>query len=101
MPRFFCEFEWYPVKAQTNFNKHGLDFERAAAVFMDPLALTIPDEEHSEIEVRWITPGRDATNQYVLVVRTFEALTDDRARIRLISARRPKKAEVRNYEEKR
>jgi hypothetical protein len=23
-----------------------LDFERAAAVFLDPLAVTIPDEEH-------------------------------------------------------
>lgn len=101
MARFFYEFEWDPVKAQSNFNKHGLDFERAAAVFMDPLALTIPDEDHSEIEARWITLGKDATNQYVLVVHTFEALTDDRARIRLISARRPTRAEVSDYEEQR
>jgi hypothetical protein len=59
MAAFLYEFEWDPVKAQTNFNKHGSDFQRAAAVFMDPLALTIPDEEHSETEARWIALGKD------------------------------------------
>lgn len=101
MARFLYEFEWDPVKAQTNFKKHGLDFERAATVFLDPLALTIPDDEHSEGETRWITLGRDATDRYVLLVHTFETMTDERARIRLISARRPTKAEIRNYEEQR
>jgi uncharacterized protein len=99
MAGFLYEFEWDPLKARANFNKHGSDFERAATVFLDPLALTIRDEEHSETEARWITLGKDATDHYVLVVHTFEALTDDRVRIRLISARRPTKAEVRNYEE--
>ena len=49
-------------------------FERATHVFRDPLALSIPDEEHSETEVRWITLGRDASGRYVLVVHTFEQL---------------------------
>jgi uncharacterized DUF497 family protein len=98
MAAFLYEFEWDPVKAQTNFNQHAVDFERAATVFLDPLAITIPDEEHSETEARWITLGKDATDRYVLVVHTFE-LTNDRARIRLISARRPTKVEVRDYEE--
>jgi uncharacterized protein len=101
MAAFLYEFEWDPVKAHANFSKHGLDFERAASVFLDPLALTIPDEGHSEAEARWITLGKDATAQYVLVVHTFESLTNDRARIRLISARRPTKAEVHSYEEQR
>ena len=101
MAAFLYEYEWDPVKAQINFDKHGLDFERAATVFLDPLALTIPDEEHSETEARWITLGKDATARYVLVVHTFEGLADDRGRIRLISARRPTKAEVHNYEEQR
>jgi uncharacterized DUF497 family protein len=101
MAAFLYEFEWGPVKAQTNFNKHGLDFQRAATVFMDPLALTIPDEDHSETEVRWITLGKDRTGRHVTVVHTFEPLTDDRVRIRLISARRPTKAEVHDYEEQR
>jgi uncharacterized DUF497 family protein len=75
MAAFLYEFEWDPVKAHANFSKHGLDFERAASVFLDPLALTIPDEGHSEAEARWITLGKDATAHYVLVVHTFESLT--------------------------
>jgi uncharacterized DUF497 family protein len=47
MAGFLYEFDWDPVKAQINFGKHGVDFERAATVFLDPLAVTIPDEEHS------------------------------------------------------
>jgi len=50
MAAFLYEFEWDPVKATTNLNKHGLDFERAGTVFLDPLAVTIPDDEHSEAE---------------------------------------------------
>jgi uncharacterized DUF497 family protein len=56
MPAFLYEFEWDPVKAIANLDKHGLDFERAATVFLDPLSVTIPDEEHSEAEtdgLRW------------------------------------------------
>ncbi len=48
MPGFAYDFEWDPVKAQTNLSKHGTDFEQATTVFRDPLALTIPDEPHSE-----------------------------------------------------
>jgi len=101
MAAFLYEFEWDPVKAQANFSKHGLDFRQAATVFMGPLALTIPDEEHSETEARWITLGKDRMGRYVTVVHTFESLADDRARVRLISARRPTKSEVHDYEEQR
>jgi uncharacterized DUF497 family protein len=41
MAAFLYEFDWDPVKAQANFSKHGLDFERAATVFLDPFAVTI------------------------------------------------------------
>jgi hypothetical protein len=44
MAPFLFEVEWDPAKARTNFGKHGLDFERAAEVFRDPLALTTPDD---------------------------------------------------------
>jgi uncharacterized DUF497 family protein len=87
------------VKAKANFRNHGVDFERASQVFRDPLALTIPDEEHSDNEVRWITLGKDLTAGYVLVVHTFEQLGNERGRIRMISARQPTRAEVRAYEE--
>jgi hypothetical protein len=51
MAAVLYEFEWDPAKASANLNKHGLDFERAATVFLDPLAISIPDEQHSEKEV--------------------------------------------------
>jgi uncharacterized DUF497 family protein len=101
MAAFLHEFEWDPAKAQTNLAKHGLDFERAATVFLDPLALTIPDDQHAETEPRWITMGKDATNRYVVVVHTFELSTPERGRVRIISARRPTRPEIRNYEEQR
>ncbi len=99
MAAFLYEFEWDPAKARTNLSGHGVDFERAAEVFRDPLALTIPDDEHSFTEVRWITMGKDTRGQSVLVVHTFEQLDDKTARIRLISARRPTRAEAVDYEE--
>jgi uncharacterized DUF497 family protein len=101
MPAYLYQFEWDPDKAKINFNKHGVHFEQAAQVFRDPLALTIPDEEHSETEVRWITLGVDASGRHVLVVHTFEQVTDELGRIRLISARPPTRAELFAYEEHR
>ena len=99
MAAFLYEFEWDPAKASANLKKHGLDFERAATVFLDPLAVTIPDEQHSESEIRWITLGTDAGGQYALLIHTFEWLAEERGRVRLISARRPTKAEIRDYQE--
>ena len=87
MATFLYQFEWDPAKASTNLSKHGLDFERAATVFLD------------RSRVRWITMGKDAGGQYALVIHTFEWLADERGRVRLISARRPTKAEIRAYEE--
>ena len=43
-------FEWDPVKAKENLRKHGTSFEDAAELFLDPFAVSILDEEHSEEE---------------------------------------------------
>jgi uncharacterized protein len=101
MASFLYEFEWDPAKANANRNKHGVDFEQAAQIFRDPLAVTIPDDEHSETEARWITLGKDMAGRYILLVHTFQQLTNESARVRLISARPPTSAEVRAYEEER
>jgi uncharacterized DUF497 family protein len=100
MTAFRYEFEWDLDKAKANFRKHGVWFDRASEVFRDPLALSVLDEEHSETEVRWVTLGRDASGHYVLLVHTF-IQSDQVGRIRLISGRRPTKAEIRSYEEER
>ena len=68
---------------------------------MDPMALTIPDDENSETEARWNKLRREATANDALVVHTLKRSDDDRVRIRLISARRPTKAEIHDYEEQR
>jgi uncharacterized protein len=53
------------AKARVNRAKHGVDFEEAATVFLDPLLLVLADLEHSEEEERWkigkaIAAGRDS-----------------------------------------
>jgi uncharacterized DUF497 family protein len=99
MAVFVYDFEWDPAKAASNLVKHGVSFELAIEVFRDPLALTIPDEEHSFGEFRWITLGKDARSQSILVVHTFEQPEESMARIRIISARRPSRSEILAYEE--
>lgn len=101
MAAFLLKFEWDPVKARANFTKHGVDFERAAEVFRDPLALTISDDEHSHIETRWITMGKDTRGQSMVVVHTYDEIDSEIGRIRIISARRPTRAEMRDYKEQR
>ena len=62
--------EWDPNKAASNLDKHGVSFEEASTVFFDPLALTIPDPEHSFDEDRFITMGLSASAQLLVVVHT-------------------------------
>jgi len=52
-------FEWDPVKARSNADKHGVTFEQATGVFKDPMALSKFDEDSSSSdEDRWITLGQ-------------------------------------------
>ena len=37
-------YEWDAAKASANIRKHGVSFEEAASVFLDPSALTARDE---------------------------------------------------------
>jgi uncharacterized DUF497 family protein len=98
--RFQYEFEWDPIKAQQNLRKHRVAFERAATIFVDPDALSELDNEESEGEERWITLGLDRTGVLLAVCHTFCKESAASARIRLISARKPTKNEVKQYERK-
>jgi uncharacterized DUF497 family protein len=49
------DFEWNPAKALANVGKHGVTFDEAATVLLDPLALTVYDITHSRHEDRWFT----------------------------------------------
>jgi len=46
------EFTWDVRKARSNFDKHGVSFEEAEGVFVDPLKMTQSDVEHSDFSFR-------------------------------------------------
>jgi uncharacterized DUF497 family protein len=50
-------FEWNAGKAAANRRKHGVLFEEASTVFLDPLAMMFSDPDHSPEEHREITIG--------------------------------------------
>lgn len=92
------EFEWDPTKAASNLRKHGIDFDLAATVFQDPLALSIRDEEHSAFEERWVTMGWDRERRLLVVSHTDTPAAGDNTPVRIISARRATPRERRQYE---
>lgn len=94
---FQHRFEWNPAKAKQNVKKHGVAFERAATIFLDPNALSEFDEEHSKDEDRWMTLGLDMTGALLVVCHTYHAETESSARIRLISARKASSRETAQY----
>ena len=93
----YC-FDWDPAKAQGNRGKHGITFEQAATVFNDPLAVSIPDDDHSETEERWVTLGRARNVTLLVISHTYHEAGINAASVRIISARRAAKHERRQYE---
>ena len=84
-------FEWDPDKDQANQRKHGLSFSEAAELFRDDNDyLEIYDEEHSEEEDRFLAIGPIRAGVAVVV---YTERSDDV--IRLVSARRATKNEIR------
>ena len=91
-------FQWDPAKAKQNLRKHGITFEWAAELFLDPLAVSIFDQEHSEAQERWVTIGRDSRGRLLVLVHTFSGVSAQEWKVRIISARRATKREARQYE---
>ena len=63
-------FEWDPRKAEINLRKHGVSFDEAGSVFLDRLALSGPDPEHSVGESRYITFGVSSLGRLLAVSHT-------------------------------
>jgi len=91
--------EWDPIKAMENVKKHRISFDRAAEIILDPLAVSIPEEEHSEDEERWVSIGKDRRGSVLVLIHTFLEVSTEECRIRLISARKANKRETKLYEE--
>lgn len=87
-------YEWDPEKAKANLRNHAVSFEEAATLFLDPLAVTYPDPDHSEEEGREITIGQSG-RQRVLFVSHIQRGD----RIRIISARKATRRERKQHEE--
>jgi len=84
-------FEWDPDKERSNRRKHAVAFADTFAVFEDPKSLTTEDDEHGE--ERYVTTGMDCFGRVLVVVYTWR--DDD---IRIISARKANRSEVKQYE---
>ncbi len=93
-------FIWDEDKNLSNQRKHGLSFEIAARVFLDPLRLSMQDRIENG-EPRWQTVGQIDGLAVVLVAHTFieEGPTDETVEvIRIISARPATRRERKRYE---
>lgn len=88
------KFEWDPRKADINLHKRGVSFDEAGSVFLDRLALSGPDPEHSVGESRYITFGMSRLGRLLAVSHSYR-----RGAIRIITARRVTRGERKIYEE--
>lgn len=87
-------FEWDAAKAAANATKHRVSFDEAATVFLDPLAVSGPDPDHSTGELRYVTFGLSSLGRLLVVAHTHRP-----GSIRIISARRADRSERKIYEE--
>ena len=94
------DIAWDAAKAQSNIAKHGVTFAQAATVLLDPLALTVFNEAHSETEERWFTLGRTSEGTLLALVHTYRPTGPASTQVRLISAREATRREREQYESK-
>lgn len=88
--------EWDETKNRSNRAKHGIWFEEAQSAFDDPKSRLFLDEEHADLEDRFILLGMSSAARLLVVVHCYREADDV---IRIISARKTTKKEVRFYEE--
>ncbi len=94
-------FEWDSNKAGSNIRKHKVSFERCAEIFLDPFAVSVFDDEHSlEKEDRWVTVGKDNNEVILVIIHTFKQIDNNQCNIRIISARKATKKEIKQYNER-
>ena len=90
-------YEWDPAKAADSKRKHGVSFDEAATVFLDPLAETFDDPDHSAHERRFITIG-ESTRRRLLFIAHADRGVD---RVRIISVRLATRGENNAYQERK
>ena len=94
-------FEWDEAKNFANQRKHGVSFEEASQVFLDPLFVSVKDRIE-EGEQRWRTYGEVEGLLLMMVAHTVreEAGHGETTEvIRMISARYATRKERQRYED--
>lgn len=84
------KFEYDPKKSHSNRMKHGIDFEKAQAIWDDASYLEIPAKTLDE--PRWLVIGKIGEKFWSAVI-TYRG-----DNIRLISVRRSREEEIELYE---
>ena len=84
------EFEFDPNKSQTNLLKHGIDFEEAKQLWLDPGRIEIPAKTLDEPRFLIISKIEEKHWSAIFTVRN--------EMIRIISVRRSRKNEIELYE---
>ena len=97
--RYYLEtlrFDWDEWKNKSNRIKHRIWFEEAESVFSDPHGRLFYDPEHSAHEDRFILLGVSSAARTLIVVHCYK---ENDSVVRIISARKATRKEVRFYEE--
>ena len=101
---YIVRYEWDEEKNRRNQRRHGgISFELAALVFEDERCLIAPDRIDRTGEQRWHAIGEARIepegNAVLLVVHAYREDRHGEEIIRIISARRAQKHEIRRYQE--
>ncbi|MBI4772681.1 MAG: BrnT family toxin [Deltaproteobacteria bacterium] len=84
------QFEFDHRKSLSNKRKHGIDFVEAQALWNDPDRIEIPAKTMDED--RFLIIGKISGSYWSIII------TCRKERVRIISARRSRKEEIRIYE---
>ena len=90
-------FDWDERKNKRNRAKHGVWFEEAQSVFDDPHGRLFYDPDHSIAEDRYILLGVSSVARTLIVVHCY---VESDSVVRIISARKATRREMRSYEER-
>ena len=99
-------FEWDEAKNRRNQRKHGgISFQLAALVFEDEFCLVDMDHTDETGEQRWHAIGSASVESeaavVLLVVHAYRECQHGKEIIRIISARKADKHDVRRYQEQK
>jgi uncharacterized protein len=90
------QFQWDKNRNRENIKKHSVSFEEAKTVFFDENARLISDPEHSINEECFIILGISNKLRILIVVHAYK---ENDEIIRIISARKATKSEIKYYNE--